>query len=395
MPIIMVVANKSAPLLLGVAALLANLAVVAAGNGKQLLQRSLHLAISPYGLLIAAIIALAVLSLAWTVDPAMTRRGLIEALPEAVFAWALASAWPLAKRDGDVRALSIGLALAALLIISESTAGMPLRHLAGVRTQPYDLKWSALALVLLVWPAVDDSLRRSERASPIAVVTLVGIAAFLAHSSTSAVALVLSVLMFLLAGRVPRVALYGTAAVFMTLLAIGPWTGFIADKAISTPAREALSAQHATNRIEIWTQFSQRARDHLLLGHGFNSSFSVGEATRGEQVIANSYPHNLPLQIWIEFGLVGAVCAGLVLAYVVFRMGKLLPTLLPARLAHFVAMAVAILVFTNVWRPWWLAVVSLALIILGQHRKPGFEPDLPGCRADRNTAFARDLRLRQ
>lgn len=370
MPIIMVVANKSAPLLLGVAALLANLAVVAAGSGKPLLRRYLHLAISPYGLLIGAVIAMDVLSLAWTVDPAMTSRGLIEALPEAVFAWALASAWPLSRCNGDVRALSIGLALAALLIIFESTAGMPLRHLAGVRTQPYDLKWSALALVLLVWPAVDDSLHRRERALPIAVITLVGIAAILAHSSTSAVALALSVLMFLLAGRVPRTALYGTAAIFMALLAVGPWIGVTADRAISTPAREALSDQHASNRIEIWTQFGQRARERLFLGHGFNSSFSVGEVTRGEQVIANSYPHNLPLQIWIELGLVGAVCAGLILAYVVFRMGKLLPALLPARLAHFVAMAVAILVFTNVWRPWWLAVVSLALIILGQQRKP-------------------------
>ena len=182
LPVLMVVANKSAPATFAVAALFANLAALAAGRGFDLKRRYLALLTSRTALVVAAVVALFAASLAWSIDRHFTTRGLVEGLPELAFALAMSAAWPLMARRSDFSWLIAGLLCAAALIVFERSAGMPLHALVHARGEAWDLKRSAIPPMLLLWPALAycASGRRWLLAAGLVVAAVVGIAA--AHS---------------------------------------------------------------------------------------------------------------------------------------------------------------------------------------------------------------------
>ena len=103
LPMLMVVANKSAPAALAAAALLANGSALLGGRRRELAARYRALLASPDTAVVAVVVVLFVASFAWTIDAGMTRRGLVEGLPELVFALGTAAAWPLGRRKARCR----------------------------------------------------------------------------------------------------------------------------------------------------------------------------------------------------------------------------------------------------------------------------------------------------
>ena len=109
LPVLMVVANKSAPAVLAIAALAAHAAVLLAGRSTDLVARYRKLIRSPLVLLTVGILALLVVSEAWSIDARLTTRGLIEGVPELLFLLGLAAAWPLIADASDARWLRAGI----------------------------------------------------------------------------------------------------------------------------------------------------------------------------------------------------------------------------------------------------------------------------------------------
>jgi hypothetical protein len=109
LPVVMVIADKSAPVVFGSGALCANLAVILDERRAELAGRYVALLTRPALWVVTAVLLLAMASMAWTIDTAITRRGLLEAAPELVAALAAAAAFPLIARPRDMRWLIAGL----------------------------------------------------------------------------------------------------------------------------------------------------------------------------------------------------------------------------------------------------------------------------------------------
>lgn len=245
LPVAMTVANRSSPLILGLAAVLMNGAAFRAGRAGDLGRSYIALVRGRSGLFVLGGIGLAVASVFWSVDRTMSLRGLREALPEIVFAWCFAAAGCCVARRSDIAALRVGLLLASATILLEALFGMPLHHLVHVRAEPYDLKWSALTLALLVWPAVDGEVRRGAWPWPVAVIVAVSAASVAAHSATALCAIGVSIIVLALGAWAPRAALFGFAAFLLAALLVPPWFGQLAGAVVTPRLRVALEQQHA------------------------------------------------------------------------------------------------------------------------------------------------------
>ncbi len=370
LPILMVVANKSAPAALAVAALLANGAVLLEGRHTELRLRYRALLASQETAVVVAVVVVLVASFAWTIDAGMTRRGLVEGLPELVFALGAAAAWPLVAERRDARWLVIGIVGAGLLILFEHLAGMPLHALARARGEAWDMKRSAMPPVLLLWPAVVLCLAKKQVwwVGALAVAVLIGVAA--AHSGAPAAAAACGAVLFGIALVAPRLALGLLAAGLTVLLATAPWTGSILSRDLPSDATVTLQEEHAEHRLVIWNAFEKRGFDHPLLGHGFDASFKVATSPRPGGVppppdsarIVDFHPHDIMLQFWVELGLLGLTTAAAVCS---FLLAKLMPKRgvpLAGRLGLFVTVIGIGLVGLSAWQPWWLASIAAALL---------------------------------
>ncbi len=370
LPVLMVVANKSAPATFALAALAAQAAALLGGRGRALGARYRALATAPAVLLAGLVAALLVASFAWSIDPRLTARGLVEGLPELVCAFGLAAAWPLVGTARDARWLVAGIAAAGLLVLFEHVAGMPIHALVRARGEAWDLKRSAVPPLLLLWPAV-AMLWRDRRLGPAALLTAcvaVGVGA--AHSGAPAAALAAGMVLFALAMVRPRAARALTAAGLAVLVVGTPWTGSLLARALPPDARQELSEEHAEHRLAIWTAFEHRGFDRPWLGHGFDTSFKVAETARPDgdppppdsAHIVGFHPHDVLLQFWIELGALGLGAAALVLSFVMGRLAPRRGAALAARLGLLVAVVGVGLVGLSAWQPWWLASIAAALL---------------------------------
>ena len=373
LPVLMVVANKSAPATLAAAALAANAAALLAGRGPALGARYAAALRAPLSLLVIGILALLVVSFAWTVSPHLTERGLIEGVPELAFALGLVAAWPLVQRRDDANWLLAGVAVAGLLILFEHLAGMPLHALARARGEAWDLKRSAVPPLLLLWPAAALLWPRHRFALLVVLVLAVVTGVAASHSGAPAAALALGAALFALSLVAPRSALGLTGAGLVLLVLTAPWTGSILTHALPPDARQELREEHAEHRLAIWSAFEHRGFDRPWLGHGFDASFAVAEAPRPDGApvpedsarIVGFHPHDVMLQFWVELGTLGLAATSIVFC---FAMGRLMPRRGPplaARLGLLVAVLGVGLVGLSAWQPWWIASVAAALLWFG------------------------------
>ncbi len=370
LPILMVVANKSAPAIFGAAAVFANAAVLLGGAGPALRRRYGVLLTRPTALTIWLVLALMAASFAWSIDPGLTRRGLVEGLPELAFALGCWAAWPLVARRGDMTWLAIGIIGAAVLIVFEKKTGMPLHALVKARGEAWDLKRSAIPPALLVWPAAAYYVARRGYvlAATLAAAAVVGIVS--SHSGSPGFGLIVGAVLFALARLAPRAALGLAGALFLGLVVAGPFTGTLASRFLPTSAQNALREEHASHRILIWKAFEDRAHDRPLLGHGFDTSFKVSTAPRpggkppsaDNAEMVDNHPHNIVLQFWVELGLAGALAAVLCFGYALRRLSRLPAPAIAPRLGLLFCVLCIGLVGLSAWQPWWIASIAVAML---------------------------------
>jgi hypothetical protein len=382
LPIVMVLANKSAPATLALGSMLANASALLAGQQRTLARRYRDTLVTGSGLLLALFLAWSILSVGWSISPAMTWRGIRETAPELVFGWALAAAWPIVARRNDLRLLGVGIVLSALLIAFEAGTHLILHQLLGARAFAFDLKRSSIPPLLLLWPAVALAEHVRHRRMMVLLVIFAEVGSAVSHSSASIVAVVLGALVYLLARATPRFGLGLYASVIVLGIVTAPWTGTLASWVVSPRVGDLLAEQHAEQRVAIWTAFEHRVFERAILGHGFDTSFRIADAAGtpdgrpGEAVIQDIHPHNQLMQVWIDFGLVGALGVLLGLGWLMSRLRSLPVPDLAARLAFLASATMMGLVGVQAWDAWWLATLatSWAAFTTIRHHAAGPEP---------------------
>ena len=127
---------------------------------------------------------------------------------------------------------------------------------------------------------------------------------------------------------------------------------------------------YAADRLEIWSFVTNRMCDHPIIGHGIEATRAIKDFESQKLYHADTHvlhPHNFIIQIWFEFGVLGALAlSGFFggLFYILSTSSQSLQKLgLPVLMACVSVSATGY----GFWQSWWLGtlffVMSLCIIV--------------------------------
>lgn len=194
------------------------------------------------------------------------------------------------------------------------------------------------------------------------------------HSQTAELALLVVIVFTALAALSPWLAKWAAAAIFVSFLfLIVPVSfGMYAAKLHENP--DLFKSGRA--RVIIWNYTAERILEHPLLGVGTNSTRTLDEKRSAEAkeiqaekklVVAaqtRAHPHNIYLQVWYEFGIVGALAFALFGLSLLQRVDGLPKARSMFAIGHYAMCATVIASTYGLWQNWFQAAVALSIIML-------------------------------
>jgi O-antigen ligase len=200
---------------------------------------------------------------------------------------------------------------------------------------------------------------------------IVALAIVNSDSGAGVLGLVVGTLMFGLAWMVPGMAAWLMRIVFVAAMALAPVFGPLSDALIPDRVHQSLSQNHSRARVDIWHSFDAAIRAQPFLGAGFGASPLLRQtsvATRipeeNRVLLGVGHPHNAPIQVWTELGLVGAALAGLVGLLAMHRIDG------QPRAARALGLALIAAIFSvgmighGAWQGWWAAAIGASVVWL-------------------------------
>ncbi|BCB20487.1 hypothetical protein OCUBac02_33810 [Bosea sp. ANAM02] len=377
LPLGMWLANRSAPLFLGLAALCFIASAVAAEGWMPLLRRMRQGLRAPAGLALGGFLLWALISIAWShrIGASIAMWGEL-ALPMAG-GFAIATSGRFRPGRPESRALAVALVVAAILMMAELATGLSLRIALDIGKQvTYIFNRPALVCLVLLPAAVAGlSLRRRDGALDwlLAAVCVVVVAmiSFDSDSGAAGLGFLILALTGLAARLLPRITLVLVALGFVATMALAPVIGRLGDEALPQALHERLANSHSRDRVDIWLSFGEAIRARPLLGSGFGTSPTLDRhpvalevSPPRRQLLAVGHPHSAPVQAWVETGAVGAALltfAGLALLW---RLRHLPARDLAPRLALAAGAFGVATVAHGAWQGWWIAALALASVWL-------------------------------
>ncbi|WP_435640675.1 O-antigen ligase family protein [Micavibrio aeruginosavorus] len=323
-----------------------------------------------------AIVALAACSTLWALDPAEAgaRAGKIAMvlIPGAVMLGFCRGA----DRDTLNRiAKIIPLAVMAgwAVIIGDYYTGQPLYRLthdiaADVIIGTYETNRACMALTLCSLPAMVMALRLWPGIlgwGMAAAIIGLGFAAI--DTSDSQTALLAFIIGIAVLAAFPVVSIWPRRVLKWVLLAgiaTGPFLAIAMFRHLATALEPMFldSSANPLERMEIWDFVSRYALQNPLTGFGIEASRVITDFDNAkiyEPASTIMHPHNGVLQIWIEFGALGAALTMAAVAALFRRIDALTPANRRLVLAVFLAACSVGLTGYGLWQGWWLGVCVL------------------------------------
>jgi O-antigen ligase len=373
MPLVVWVANRAAPLVLSLCALLLLAASWSGGRLPHDLARLRDRLTSRTGLALLAFLGFALFSILWSHQPWRSLRVFGELLVPLVAGGLVALLWPGQSRRGTrsriaLMLMACALMLACGLVIIELRTGMALRNALGMKSFSYIFNPVMISYLLLGFPVLDGLWRTQDGLARGLAVALAGVLAFAIIASESGAAvfgLIIGILAWLSARVLPRLTVCALTAGFVAFLALAPVMGEILDDALPPAAHEGMKNAHSRDRVDIWLSFGEAVRARPLTGAGFGTSavydshpVALEVSAKRRVLLGVGHPHSLPVQIWAEMGVIGALLAALVFLGVMAKLARFKPERRAAPLAM-VATALAIAtVGHGAWQAWWVAAIA-------------------------------------
>ncbi|WP_146055874.1 O-antigen ligase family protein [Bosea psychrotolerans] len=374
LPPAMWAANRSAPLLLSLAALAVLAADALAGRLSERLMQARALLLRPLALALLGFLAWALVTLLWSHLP---RAGLAmygELVLSLASGFVVALCWPQTAPARARRALGWSLALTGILVLGELRLGPGLRDALGLRSQLYIFNRPLLTCLLLLAPAVYGLWTapgggRGSRALAGLVAVFVTAAIMAGESGAAKLGLMLMAASWLVALALPRLALAGVAVAFVAMMAIAPVLGPLADRVLPAGVYEQLARAHARDRVEIWLSFGEAIRARPLTGFGFGTSAALRTHPAAAAVsephrllLDVGHPHNAFLQVWVETGLIGVLLISAAGLAFLGRLRHMPARALAPRLAVVAAALGVASVGHGAWQGWWIAALGATAI---------------------------------
>jgi O-antigen ligase len=377
MPLAMWLANRSAPLILGLAAAAFAAAGVVAEGWRAPLRRLLASLRSPIGLALCAFLLWSLATLAWSHRPV---QGLLMwgelALPLAC-GLVIAASGRFRPGIAQDRALALAIIAAAVFMMAELASHLSLRIMLDIGKQmSFIFNRPALTCLVLSAAVLPALLNRPatplrDRMLGVLAVLAVGALTFDSESGAAGLGLLIMVAVWLPALVAPRLALWVVALGFAATMALAPVLGRLGDTALPPAVYERLANSHSRERVDIWLSFGEAILARPLLGSGFGTSPTLDQHPVAREVspprrlmLAVGHPHSAPMQAWVETGAVGAAFLAFAGLAFLYRLRRLPARDLAPRLALSASAFGIASVAHGAWQGWWFAALAVATVWL-------------------------------
>jgi O-antigen ligase len=365
LPVLMAFANRSAPVSLAAAVLfllLASLARDGAGGAGSAAGAALA---SLPGLLLALLLAAAVPGLAVTGAGAAGWSMLAQFGVTATLAVLAAGLFP-PRADSRWPEFALAGMLATLAVVAvDLESGFLLKRLAGSRSEGFVHNRPLTVLALLAWPVAAALAWRGRQAAAILLAAAVAVVTLRSPSQSAQLGLLAGSLAWLAARAFPRAAPAAALCGALAALAAAPWSGRLLAGLLDDRLTSLLAAAHVSERLAIWQAYGQAALLAPWTGWGFNASQGLGalpaladlRAATGD-ILMDTHPHHAFLQVWLEFGVLGAAAAAGALVAGWLALARLHPALRAVACAWAMAILSIALVSHGLWQAWWWAAIG-------------------------------------
>ncbi|MEO5335295.1 MAG: hypothetical protein H7841_00165 [Magnetospirillum sp. WYHS-4] len=322
----------------------------------------------------------------WAVDSAAAIQGALRFLAGSA---AGALLFGLARRLDDAgrktvrRAWMTGIAINAILLALEFLTGgevsrLVLRNPEWERREIFWLNRDLAFLALLAWPMMLGVGRGPARLLGLAALPALAAVALAIHYNTGLLALgaggAAAVAAWVLGRRAGDV-LGGLAAAAILAAPLLTATLLAPDR---LQEREIVLPNSAYHRAIIWNFAVDRIAERPWLGWGMaaspripggNREIHMDVASTGARFDAQVmplHPHNIPLQVWLELGAVGAFLLA-ALAFVILREALAWAPGRPAAAAIVGQYATALIFVAasfGAWQNWWHGALWIAVTLM-------------------------------
>ena len=368
MPLVMALANRSSPLVVGLAAA----AFLAAGLIED--RRATASALSaplatPLGAAALVFLGWCLLSVAWSPFPALSLRTAGEFVPTLVAAYLLARLAPGRLPRFVISAAAGSLALACLYVAAGLMAGLPVQKALGMRVAEFVFNRPVLTLLLVAGPLSFAAFRARRPLAGIVVLAAATGAILVSVSGAARMGLVAGLAGFALARLLPARIAVGLVGLGLGLcVALAPVEGDLLQRFMPEAAHERLVQSSSRARVAIARSFGAAVAADPWRGAGYGVSARFAEAPVARRLepemrdlLAVGHPHNSFLQVWAELGLPGALLAALVLMLLLRAVAGLPPAGRATALGLAVAAAAVAFVEHGAWQAWWTAGLGAAI----------------------------------
>ncbi|CAN7608006.1 O-antigen ligase family protein [Bosea sp. LjRoot90] len=382
MPLAMWLANRSAPLMLGLAAAAFLGAALLSEPASASIARLRRLLTVPVALAIAAFLAWALISIGWSHKPSASLQAWGELVLPIVFALAIAASGQWRPSPAVMRALALAIIVAAALLMIELASGLSQRAALGTgKMMAFVFNRPAIVLLLLAAPAVHVLWSRPagwhDRALAALLAAVVVVFVFRSESEAAKLGAAVLVVCWAFSAIAPRIALALTALAFILTMALAPVLGLTVDRALPSAVLNRLDVLSARARIDIWHSFGEVARARPLAGAGFGASATMHEhpvaaavSPGNRTLLGVGHPHDMPLQAWAETGAIGAGLLTLAGLLLLARLRRLPAAELAPRLALFAAAFSIATVGHGAWQGWWIAGLGATILWFAMDAAP-------------------------
>ena len=367
-PLAMVLANRSSPALIGLAALafLAGRWIEDRGTLRALVLAPLG---TPLARTALAVLLWCLVSLAWSPFPTLSLRTLGEFLPTLAGAYLLACLAPGRIPAFAPRLAAVALALSGLAIAVDLALDLPAERLFGRRVAAFVFNRPALTLDLVAGPLALLLWRTGPRGLAVAVIPFAMLGVLGSVSGAAALGLAAGATTFAAARLSPMRAGIGLAGLGLGLaVVLAPVEGDLLARAMPEAAHERLVQSSSRARVAIARSFGAAVAADPWLGAGYGTSARFAQAPVAREVepemrvlLGVGHPHNVFLQVWAELGLPGAMLASLALLLLLARLAGLAAPDRAVALGLVACAAAIAFGEHNGWAAWWTASLGAAI----------------------------------
>lgn len=327
----------------------------------------------PLAAMAALFFLYATISSAWAIEPAeslWTGVRLAGLFASGLFLLAAVQTVPDAGRRTAGNLLIVGMIAGmgffAVELLSGGGITYAIREATGAPPKAFSILFNRTASVfaLFIWPALIVLALRRRFLAGAALLLASAWLASLTESGASLIGLAAGIAAAGLVGLAGPVVLRICAFLAAACTVAAPLLVMAAHR-LPVLADAIAGASSFGHRLRIWQYSVDKTLEHPLVGWGLDAARHLG--TGGYETGKNAdlmplHPHNIPLQIWLELGLVGAVLAAVFFAAAGVRASRLKPGRIAlALVAGSMVSAICIIGLSyGAWQWWWLSTLWLA-----------------------------------